>query len=143
MDFFSIGLTLACLSCVIGVAWRVRRAVARPLPEVRPNAGIKSPSPASTGVFRNIASGLIDVLLLRRTLRTGPSRWLGHMLLVLGFLPLVLLHAMDGIMTRPLFSGYEPTLDPWQFLRNLCGLLALGGFCILLWHRLRTAKLKV
>ena len=141
MDFFSIGLTLACLSCVIGVAWRVRRAVTHPLPEARPNAGITSPP--STGIFRNIASGLIDVLLLRRTLRTGPSRWLGHMLLVLGFLPLVLLHAMDGIVTRPLFSGYEPTLDPWQFLRNLCGLLALGGLCILLWHRLSTAKLKV
>lgn len=142
MDFFSIGLTLACLSFVIGVAWRVRRALMHSLPEVRSDERKKSPSLPVQGMVRRLGAGLLDAVLLRRTLRTGKLRWLGHMLLVLGFLPLVLLHAMDGIVTRLLFSGYEPTLDPWQFLRNLGGLLALGGFCILLWHRLRTAKLK-
>lgn len=141
MDFFSIGLTLACLSCAVGVAWRVRRA-RHCLPEIRSDERKTSPSLPGQGAFRRLGAGLADAVFLRRTLRTGRLRWTGHMLLVLGFLPLLLLHAMDGIVTRPLFSGYEPTLDPWQFLRNLCGLLALGGFCILLWHRLRVSGLR-
>jgi heterodisulfide reductase subunit C/nitrate reductase gamma subunit len=57
------------------------------------------------------------------------------MLLVLGFLPLLVLHAMDGVVTRPLFPGYEPTLEPWQSARNVLGLTALAGLCLLAWHR--------
>ena len=128
MDFFSTGLTLACLSLFLGLARRVRNRIAHRLPAPA------APAPRR-GVFRRLAAGAVDVVLLRRTLRTGPFRWSGHMLLILGFLPLLVLHAMDGVVTRQLFSGYEPTLEPWQSARNVLGLAALAGLCLLAWHR--------
>lgn len=133
MDFFSIGLTLACVSAAGGALWRVRTWF------LRGKAFAKGGNTVP-GVFRRFVGGLADVILLRRTLRDGPARWTGHMLLVLGFLPLIFLHAMDDVVTRSLFSAYEPTLDPWQFLRNLFGLISLTGLAILAMHRITRLK---
>jgi len=145
MSFFTIGLALACLSAMAGTLWRMRgwctRSLDNPL------------SPAERGraflafTFQGLRRlawlhGLTDMLLLRRTFRTGKARWLGHTLLIAGFLPLLILHAMDGVTSRIFLDGYEPTLDPWQFLRNLFGLLSLIGFALLLTHRVLTAPLK-
>jgi heterodisulfide reductase subunit C/nitrate reductase gamma subunit len=126
MDFFPIGLGLACLSFVLGLAWRVHG---------RPGSRLPRPSAGHGRGIRGLAAGLADMILLRRTLRGGKLRWAGHTLLLLGFLPLLFLHAMDGIVTRPLFSGYEPTLEPWQSARNILGLAALAGLGLLAWHR--------
>ena len=133
MDFFSIGLALACLCAVCGTFWRVRKWHAR-------GKAMAESGHAGRFSLRSTLKGLADVVLLRRTLRQGALRWTGHTLLILGFLPLIFLHAMDGIVTRPLFTGYEPTLDPWQFLRNLFGLVSLSGLALLLWNR--SLKLK-
>ncbi len=133
MDFFAIGLALAGLGAVCGTLWRARKWTAR-------GTAVAAPGHKGRFSFQSTLAGLADILLLRRTLRRGVLRWAGHMLLVLGFLPLVLLHAMDGVVTRALFAGYEPTLDPWQFLRNLFGLVSLAGLILLLWNR--SVKLK-
>ncbi len=133
MDFFSIGLALAGLSAVCGTLWRVRKWFARGM-------AIAVASHEGRSSAHSILAGLADLLALRRTLSRSVMRWSGHMLLVLGFLPLILLHAMDGVVTRALFTGYEPTLDPWQFLRNLFGLVSLAGLTLLLWNR--AAKLR-
>ncbi|WP_028577746.1 4Fe-4S dicluster domain-containing protein [Desulfomicrobium escambiense] len=130
MDFFSAGLGLACLSFVLGFAWRVHGRPGSRLPAASEQDRRKS----------GLAAGLVDIILLRRTLRTGKLRWAGHTLLILGFLPLLFLHAMDGIVTRPLFSGYEPTLEPWQSARNALGLAALAGLGLLVWHRGRRLR---
>ena len=135
MDFFSIGLALALACALVGAFWRMRgwfrRGAAMRRPEqVKPHPGI-------SGMLRG---GLADLVLLRRTLRQSPLRWTGHMLLVLGFVPLIVLHAMDGVVTRPLFSGYEPTLDPWQFLRNLFGLISVLGLALLFLNRCMKLK---
>jgi heterodisulfide reductase subunit C len=133
MDFFSIGLTLACISALGGACWRVRTWFLR-------GKAVTQADGKGPGISRRIMGGLADLVLLRRTLRHGPARWTGHMLLVLGFLPLLFLHAMDDVVTRPLFSAYEPTLDPWQFLRNLLGLFSLLGLGILAMHRITRLK---
>jgi len=130
MDFFSIGLALACLSAVCGTILRVRKWFTRG----KAMAGSTHHGPRSL----RWAAGLADLILLRRT--RGGLRRRGHALLILGFLPLLFLHAMDGVVTRPLFAAYEPTLDPWQFLRNLFGLVSLAGLALLLWNR--TARLR-
>lgn len=134
MDFFSAGLALACLSFVLGLALRLRGG--------RPGGRLPRRVPASGHVHkgrgRTLAAGLADIVLLRRTLFGGSGgrlRWGGHTLLVLGFLPLLFLHAMDGIVTRQLFAGYEPTLEPWQSARNILGLAALAGLGLLVLHR--------
>jgi heterodisulfide reductase subunit C len=133
MDFFSIGLTLACVSAAGGAFWRVRTLFLRG--KAFAVTGGKRP-----GMPRRFLGGLADLGLLRRTLRHGPLRWTGHMLLVLGFLPLLFLHAMDGVITRPLISAYEPTLDPWQFLRNLLGLISLAGLVLLCHNRIKKLR---
>jgi len=135
MDFFSIGLTLACISAVGGIFWRVRGWRTRGSAVAKPGSG----GPRQ-GTFRAACRGLADLVFLRRTLRQGFLRWSGHMLLVLGFLPLLILHAMDGVVTRPLVAGYEPTLDPWQFLRNLFGLISVFGLILLFWNRCKKLK---
>jgi len=131
MDFFSIGLALACLSAACGILWRAWKWHARG----KALAGSSALRPFSLAM-----GGLTDLFLLRRTWRLGALRWSGHMLLILGFLPLVFLHAMDGVITRPLFAGYEPTLDPWQFLRNFFGLVSLAGLSFLLLNRVKKLR---
>jgi len=42
---------------------------------------------------------------------------------------------MDGIVTTAIFPGYESTLNPWLFLRNLFGLMVLAGLALAAWRR--------
>lgn len=142
MDFFSTGLLLAVISACVGTYFRVR-GWRRGLPKTMvclPVIGSQRVARHSRSFLSSWLTGLFDALVLRRTLRTGPMRWTGHLLLLSGFLPLLVLHAMDDVVTRELFIGYEPTLDPWQFLRNAFGLTALTGTVILFWHRLKALK---
>ncbi|MDY0227956.1 MAG: 4Fe-4S dicluster domain-containing protein [Desulfomicrobium apsheronum] len=137
MDFFSIGLVLACASAALGALWRMRGWFKRGVAMGRP--GQDRPRPGVLGILGMLVGGLADLVLLRRTMRS-PLRWTGHTLLILGFGPLIVLHAMDGVVTRPFFAGYEPTLDPWQFLRNLFGLLSVLGLTLLFLNRCMTLK---
>ena len=136
MDFISVGLTLASLAFLLGATFRIRRWRKLRIPVPAP---VVHMSLASRVI--GWMSGLADAGLLRRTWRTGRARWVGHTLLLLGFIPLFLLHALDDIITRPLFPAYEPTLDPWQFLRNLLGLISVIGLGILLRQRLLRLRL--
>ncbi len=141
MDFFSVGLFLAGLSFLIGVIWRLHGKTVLVDTRADSEDGSRLNGKKRPGRTRRILAGLAD-LFLRRTWRTGRLRWAGHTLLVLGFLPLLFLHAMDGVVTRPLFPAYEPTLDPWQFLRNLCGLAAACGLGLLTALRLANSRLR-
>jgi heterodisulfide reductase subunit C/nitrate reductase gamma subunit len=137
MDFLDIGLIIASLACVAFLARRVARwwngpGGARP-PRSRKTAG---------SLLSAIKAAVLDVLLLARTARTGPVRWLAHCLVFYGFMGLLLFHAMDGLVTANLFPGYEPTLNPWQFLRNLLGGLVLLGLALMALRRWRSRRLK-
>ena len=73
----------------------------------------------------------LDVLLLRRLFATAKLRWLAHLLIVVGFTLLLLMHALAPLVTARLFPGYQPTLDPYLFLRNLFGAMVLVGVALL------------
>lgn len=132
MEFFDIGLTLALIVCAAGLVWRVSRWFADPVAE-HPRS--------SVSFFARLRAFLFDVLLLGRAMRTNPLRALAHGLVFFGFMGLLLFHAMDDIVTVALFSGYEPTLDPWQFLRNVFGLMVLLGLALMVWRRFATRSL--
>ena len=68
-----------------------------------------------------------DILFQKRILKTSPLRWGIHMAVFYGFVLLLLLHVFDESITLTLFPGYVSTLNPWMFLRNLLGLMVLGG----------------
>lgn len=80
---------------------------------------------------------VLDVLLQRRLFRAGALRWVVHGAIVAGFVVLMVMHALDDVVMRPLFPGYEPTLNPYLFLRNAAGLLVLAGLAAAVRRRVR------
>jgi len=87
---------------------------------------------------------ILDVILQRRILREDFLRWLMHMLMYGGFMLLLLMHALDKIVTAAMFSDYSATLNPFMFLRDLFGLMTIVGLGIAIYRRfiLKVPRLK-
>lgn len=150
MDFFDTTLTLSLAVCGGGLAWRAWRWLRFSLERPAPGVGARLGGLMRTFVSRlgsrdlwpTLLSLVKDVGLQLHLLGRSRPRWLMHACIFLGFMPLLLFHAMDGVISRALWPGYEPTLDPWQMLRNLCGVLVLLGLGIALVRRLRPGPLR-
>ncbi|UCH21851.1 MAG: 4Fe-4S dicluster domain-containing protein [Deltaproteobacteria bacterium] len=78
---------------------------------------------------------ILDVLLQLRILRENYLRWLMHMLIFWGFMLLVLMHALEGSISEPLFSDYYSTVNPYMFLRDLFGFMVIVGIGIAIYRR--------
>jgi nitrate reductase gamma subunit len=80
---------------------------------------------------------VLDTLLQIRILkdRTGPLVWVFHILIFIGFMGLLIMHAMDDLLAPILFANYYPTLDPYRFLRNLFGVMVLAGLVLAILRR--------
>jgi heterodisulfide reductase subunit C/nitrate reductase gamma subunit len=77
----------------------------------------------------------LDVILQIRVLREDALRWLMHICIYGGFMLLLLMHALDGLVTSRLFPDYFSTLNPFMFLRDLFGALVVVGLAIALYRR--------
>ncbi len=79
-----------------------------------------------------IKAFFLDVLLQARILKDQNDRilWIMHLLIFVGFIMLVLMHALGSIITISFFPDYQSTLNPFLFLRNLFGLLVLAGLVL-------------
>ncbi|MFH2091523.1 MAG: 4Fe-4S dicluster domain-containing protein [Pseudomonadota bacterium] len=62
-----------------------------------------------------------------RLLKAGKIRWAIHFGLFLSFLYLLIVHGLHEVTAPLFFSDYQPTLDPFQWLRNMAGGLVLIG----------------
>ncbi len=89
----------------------------------------------SSKILRLIKAFILDVLLQRRTLKEDFLRWVMHMLIYWGFILLLLMHALDPIITKKLFSNYHSTVNPYMFLRDLFGFMVLVGIAIAIFRR--------
>ncbi len=89
----------------------------------------------SPKLFTLIRVFVMDVLLQIRLLQRSPYRWVMHICLYGGFMVLLLLHAMDGLITAKLFSNYQSTANPWVFIRDFAGLLVIVGVVMALRRR--------
>jgi heterodisulfide reductase subunit C/nitrate reductase gamma subunit len=78
---------------------------------------------------------LVDVLLQARVFREDVLRWLAHMLIFYGFMLLLLMHALDSVITEVLFSDYYATVNPFFFLRDLFGAMVLVGVGMAIFRR--------
>ncbi len=144
---FQTALYASLALCVLGLVWRfsvwfrVR---------IGPDARDVTPAQRLAAVFRGATSALfsrrmfhvlaaffLDVLLLRRLFAQARLRWLGHLLILVGFTLLLLMHALAPLVTAKLFQGYQSTLDPYLFLRDLFGAMVLIGVALLLIGRWR------
>ncbi len=73
---------------------------------------------------------LVDVLLQARVFKEDMTRWLAHMLIFYGFMLLLLMHAMQSVITAALFDDYYATVNPYFFLRDLFGAMVLIGVAL-------------
>ncbi|MBW1979205.1 MAG: hypothetical protein JRI79_14755 [Deltaproteobacteria bacterium] len=53
---------------------------------------------------------LFEVLFQARSFRESPFCWLMHMFIFAGFVLLLLMHALDKLITSAVFVDYSPTL---------------------------------
>ena len=134
MHFFEFGLIIASVICVAGVVRRIALWW-------QPTAKLAT-KPQPRPVISAIKAVVLDALLLARTIRTSPLRWLAHSLVFFGFMGLLLFHALDDTITVYFFPAYESTLDPWQFLRNLFGAMTLAGLGLMVYRRLAIRRLR-
>lgn len=144
---FQTALYASLALCALGLVWRISAWFRV---RVGPDARVATLSRRLAALFRGAASALasrqvfhllgafiLDVLLQRRLFAHDKLRWLGHLLALAGFTSLLLMHALAAIVSVKLFPGYQPTLDPYLFLRNLFGSMILVGVALLPYGRWR------
>ncbi len=87
---------------------------------------------------------LVDVLLQGRVFKEDVTRWLAHMLIFYGFMLLLIMHALDTVVTEALFSDYYATVNPFFFLRDLFGVMVIVGVALAVFRRYfsRTPRLR-
>jgi len=89
----------------------------------------------STKFWQVLKAIIMDVLLLGRVFKEDIGRWLAHMLIFYGFMLLLLMHALDSVITEAWFYGYYPTVNPYFFLRDFAGAMVLAGAAFAVWRR--------
>lgn len=87
---------------------------------------------------------VIDVVLQVRILRQDFLRWIMHICIYLGFMLLLLMHALENFISEPLFTDYYSTVNPFMFLRDLFGFMVIIGIGIAIFRRfiLKVPRLK-
>lgn len=150
---FNILLTLAVLICLLGLALRLfawfshdlRAAPPIPVTE-RISLAMKALGGTvfSGSLITLLQSALKDLFLQQRIIRKSVLRWTAHSLIFFGFTLLLLLHAMESVISVNLFSNYVSTLNPYLFLRNLFAVMVLAGIGLAVYRRiaLRPKRLK-
>ena len=86
-------------------------------------------------IFTLLKVFVLDVLLQIKVLRQDRLRWAMHMCIYLGFMLLLLFHALDNIITAALFEDYYSTVNPFLFLRDLFGIVIILGVAIAIYRR--------
>ena len=81
----------------------------------------------SSKIITLLEAVVLDVLLQRRVLKESVTRWLAHMLIFYGFMLLLLMHALESVVSEAIFSEYYSTVNPFFFLRDFFGAMVLAG----------------
>jgi heterodisulfide reductase subunit C/nitrate reductase gamma subunit len=77
----------------------------------------------------------LEVILQKKIMREDLVRWIMHMLIYSGFMLLLLMHALQAVITSKLFPDYNSTLNPYMFLRDLFGMMVIAGLIIAVYRR--------
>ena len=144
--FYDIALYVSLAIFGIGMIYKISNWFRRSIGiNPRDITTSKRVSAAVKGILGAVFSGkifilikvfFVDVILQIRILREDFLRWLMHMLIYGGFMLLLLMHALDGIITEALFSEYASTLNPFMFLRDLFGFMVTVGIGIAVYRRI-------
>lgn len=87
---------------------------------------------------------VLDGVLQIRILRQDFLRWLMHMCIYVGFMLLLLMHALENFISEPLFTDYYSTVNPFMLLRDVFGAMVIIGIGIAIFRRfiLKVPRLK-
>ncbi|MBE9573611.1 MAG: respiratory nitrate reductase subunit gamma, partial [Proteobacteria bacterium] len=89
----------------------------------------------STKILTLIKVFFLDIIFQRKVFQESPFRWLIHIMIYGGFMLLLLMHALDTIITVGIFPDYASTLNPFMFLRDLFGALVIVGVALAIYRR--------
>ena len=86
----------------------------------------------SVKIFSVIKVLIVDVLFQVRILKDSkdPWAWIMHLFIFVGFVLLLLFHALDSYVTVAINPDYQSTLNPFMFLRNFFGFIVLIGLVL-------------
>ena len=142
----NILLGLAVVVCLVGLFLRFSVWFSQGL---HPPPAPATPAQRFTSALQAVAGGLfsskivlmvrsffVDLLFQKRIFDKSYLRWTAHSLIFFGFVLLFLMHALGSVVTANLFSDYEPTLNPYLFLRNLFGVMVLAGLALAVFRRI-------
>jgi len=142
---FTTLLYLSLAIFAIGLIYRFYVWISRPIGVL--SAGITTSqrfSAAFKGILGTIFSpeiGLLiksfflDILLQQKILKQDWLRWLMHIFIFVGFMLLLIFHALDEMVTATIFTDYYSTVNPFFFLRDMFGFMVLIGLGIAVYRR--------
>jgi heterodisulfide reductase subunit C/nitrate reductase gamma subunit len=143
---FNLLLALSVLICLVGFALRLytwfSKGIHSPTPSIplaeRVRAGLQSTKSVlfSGTIVTILRSFFTDLLFQQRIFHKSGLRWTAHTLIFFGFVCLLLMHAMEGLISENLLPNYVSTLNPYLFLRNFFGLMVLAGVGIAVYRRI-------
>lgn len=152
--FFYLALTVSLIYFGIGLIFKVSAWFHHRIgieaddftPSERFSAAVKGIAGVlfSRDILKLLWALIWDVSLQMRIFKEDFLRWLMHILIFVGFMLLLLMHALDSLITAKLFSNYYATLNPFIFLRNFFGLMVIIGVLIAVYRRfiLKVPRLK-
>ncbi|MFH1242264.1 MAG: (Fe-S)-binding protein [Pseudomonadota bacterium] len=143
--FFNICLVIALLVFGLGLIYKIsiwfRYSLDTDIPKLGPLTRLRAAAKGgllsifSARIITLLKTFFLDVLLQVRILRESRLRWFMHMAVYGGFMLLLLMHALEKVLTANIFAEYYSTLNPFLFLRNLFGLLVIVGLVVSLYRR--------
>lgn len=143
--FFSVSLFTALIIFGLGLIYKVSTwfrfnlgIEAEKIPtSARVSSAVKGILACLFGpqIFTLIKVLVVDVLLQLRILRQDFLRWLMHICIYVGFMLLLLIHALDNFVSSAIFTDYYSTINPFMFLRDLFGALVILGIAIAIYRR--------
>ena len=75
----------------------------------------------------NFTPAFFNTIFQVKLFKASKTRWLIHILVLSGFIYLLIFHALADLTSVKIFQYYEPTVDPFQFLRNITGFMVAMG----------------
>lgn len=151
--FFDLSLYLALAICVAGLIYKIRswltvsvdRQDRRYSPAQRAGAALAGLGRTvfSLRIGAMLRALVLDGLLQGRSLRHSGLAWVAHIFLFVGFMGLLLLHALGEQITASLFRDYYSTLDPWLWLRDALGIMVLVGVGLIILRRVFVRGLRL
>ena len=152
--FFNAALYTSLVIFIIGMAYKLSTWFTRDIGILADNIQTSERLfSAVKGIFGTVFSMkifilikvfILDVVFQARILKEDTLRWVMHIFLYGGFMLLLLMHALESIITESIFSDYYSTLNPFMFLRDLFGFMVLVGLGIAVYRRfiLKVPRLK-